>query len=110
MPAQTNKHSRPAPNQNPAPPSAGRSLKTKVTKLFELPKEIILNLPLITVTGNEEINIENYKGVIEYTEERVRINTSCGVLRIEGKRLLLKQMTSELMTVTGAVSRIEYLL
>ncbi len=85
-------------------------IKSKITNMFDLPKEIVMNLPLITITGSEEIAIENFKGVIEYTPERIRINTSCGVLKIMGRGLLLKQVTSENILVTGNVAGLEYLL
>lgn len=77
---------------------------------FELPKEIILNLPLITLTGNEQLYIENYKGVIEYTNEKVRLKTNCGVLKIEGKNLVLKEITTENIEVTGVIRKFEYLI
>ena len=85
-------------------------IKKKIVNMFELPKEIVFNLPLINIIGSEEINIENYKGVIEYNLERVRINTSCGVLKIEGKKLLLKQITAENISVNGLISKLEYIL
>lgn len=85
-------------------------IKKTITSMFELPKEIVFNLPLINVIGNEEINIENYKGIIEYNLERVRINTSCGIIKIEGKKLLLKQITAENISVTGSISKFEYIL
>ena len=78
--------------------------------MLELPKEIVFNLPLITVIGNEEINIENYKGVIEYNPERIRINTSCGVIKIQGEKLLLKQITAENISVAGIILKFEYIL
>ena len=85
-------------------------IKSKITSLFELPTEVMLNLPLISITGSELVTIENYKGVIEYSEERVRINTSSGILKIEGKSLTLKQITAEEITVKGIVTKLEYLL
>ena len=85
-------------------------IKKKIVNMFELPKEIVFNLPLINIIGSEEINIENYKGVIEYNLERIRINTSCGVLKIEGKKLLLKQITAENISVNGLISKLEYIL
>lgn len=84
-------------------------IKRQVSELFEIPREIILNLPLVTVTGNREMSIENYKGVIEYTEEKIRINTSCGIMKIEGKNLFLKQITSEHILIIGIINKFEYL-
>lgn len=86
------------------------NIKKTVTTAFELPKEIVLNLPLITLTGNEELYIENYKGIVEYTDEKVRLNTNCGMLKIEGRNLFLKEITSENIYVTGKLIKLEYLI
>lgn len=84
-------------------------LKKTVTSILELPKEIVLNLPLITLTGNEELYIENYKGIIEYTEGKIRLNTACGILKIEGRNLFLREITAENIAVTGTLTKLEYL-
>lgn len=86
-----------------------QNIKKKLVNTLELPKEIIFNLPLITIVGNEEINIENYKGVIEYSPEKIRINTECGVLKINGEKLSFKQITAENIIVTGIIQTLEYL-
>lgn len=85
-------------------------IKRNITDAMELPREVVLNLPLITVTGNEEVFVENYKGIIEYNEETVRVNTSCGVLRIEGRNIYIKNMSAENIIVTGTILRLEYLI
>ncbi len=87
---------------------AGASLKRNVTAMLDLPKEVMLNLPLVTLIGCEELNIENYKGVLEYTEEKVRIKTTVGIMSVEGKKLSLKLVTQENISVTGSISKMEY--
>ncbi|HIT88501.1 MAG TPA: sporulation protein YqfC [Candidatus Coprocola pullicola] len=76
---------------------------------LELPKEVILNLPLISLTGKEELVIENYKGIVEYSDEIIRVSTAVGVLRVGGKGLLLKQLTSECIVITGSIQNITFL-
>ena len=84
-------------------------IKKKLVNVLELPKEIIFNLPLINIIGNEEINIENYKGIIEYNPENIRINTACGVLKINGKKLSFKQITAENILINGMIIKLEYI-
>lgn len=84
-------------------------LKKKVAGALELPKEVMLNLPLISLTGNEELLIENYRGIIEYTETTARLNTACGVLRIDGRGLVLKELTSESLLITGRLAKLEFI-
>ncbi|MDR1066541.1 MAG: sporulation protein YqfC [Clostridiales bacterium] len=88
---------------------AKNSLLARASDFFDLPKEIALNLPLVTIIGASEVNIENYKKIAEYGPERVQINTSCGVFKIEGKKLVLKQITSEAIKITGILKNIGYI-
>lgn len=83
--------------------------RKSMTEALELPKEIVLHLPLISCIGQEEVTIENYKGVLEYNEETVRIGTAVGVLRLMGQELCIKQLSAECMVVTGCVEQIEFL-
>jgi len=83
-------------------------VKEKMTGLFALPKEIALNLPLITATGQGEINVENYKNIVEFTETKIRIQTNTGMLTIEGHYLVLKQVTSEHVLITGKIKDIKW--
>ena len=84
-------------------------LKRNMTEALDLPKEIMLNLPLISRVGREEVTIENYKGILEYGEEIVRIGTAAGTLQISGKKLCLKQLSAECMVVTGMVEELRFL-
>ncbi|MCL2674093.1 MAG: sporulation protein YqfC [Defluviitaleaceae bacterium] len=86
------------------------NIRSQIANLFELPREIVLNLPLISVIGNEELIIENYKSVVEYSEEVVRISTSCGILKVEGRKLNLRRMTSEAVTITGTLTNFGFII
>lgn len=87
----------------------GRGIKRNMTDALELPKEVMLNLPLISITGREEVTIENYKGIMEYGDEVIRVNTASGIIRMTGKELLLKQLTAECVIVSGKLEHIEFL-
>ena len=80
-----------------------------MAEALELPKEIMLGLPLISLLGRGEVTVENYKGILEYDEETVRIGTAAGVLRLSGKGLCLKQLTAECLVITGALEGLEFL-
>ncbi|MCX7842631.1 MAG: sporulation protein YqfC [Clostridia bacterium] len=91
-------------NENPK-----NSLKEKVTEILELPKEVVLNVPKITMIGRNNLIIENYKGIIEYDERRIRVNTGIGILKITGERMAIKEITSEDIMVEGELLSIEVL-
>lgn len=86
------------------------SFKEKVTDVLELPKEIVLNIPKLTMVGNGNLIIENYKGIIEYDNTRVRVNTGSGIIKITGNGLVIKEITSENILVDGKISSLEFLM
>ena len=73
-----------------------------------LPKEVISRMPKITITGFEEIFIENFKGILEYEEFFARIKTEIGIININGFNLKLNQMTEEDILVTGKIENIDF--
>ena len=83
-------------------------MREKMTNLLSLPKEIALNLPLILATGRNEVNIENYKNLIEFTDTKIRINTAAGAFAIEGAGLNLKQITTEHILITGKIEKMNW--
>ena len=80
---------------------------TKIDKILELPKEVCSNIPKIIITGFEEMIIENYKGILEYEEFYVRINTHIGVININGYGLSLENMTNDDIKVKGKIESLD---
>ena len=66
------------------------NIKSNISDIFELPKEIVMDLPKITMIGNMQILVTNHKGIIEYTKETIRINTNSGVIKMTGSDMCLK--------------------
>jgi len=84
-----------------------RNKINKIDKLLELPKEVCSDIPKIIITGFDEMIIENYKGILEYEEFFVRINTHMGIVNINGYNLNLENMTNDDIKVTGKVESID---
>lgn len=81
---------------------------SRVSKFLEIPREVISNVPKITITGFDEILIENFKGILEYEDFFVRISTSLGNININGFNLKLNQMTDDDIFVTGKIENIDF--
>ncbi len=81
----------------------------KMAEALELPREVVLRLPLICLTGRTELTVENYKGMLEYNEEEIRINTAEGILSVRGRGLCLQRMTAECVAIGGYIIAMEFL-
>ena len=75
----------------------------KFDKILELPKEVCSNVPKMIITGFDEIIIENFKGILEYEDFFVQINTHIGIININGYNLLLENMTDDDIKVKGKI-------
>lgn len=78
-------------------------MKKKIDKLLELPQEVYSNVPKIIITGFDEMIVENFKGILEYEEFFVRINTYIGIININGYNLNLENMTDDDIKITGKI-------
>lgn len=86
--------------------------KTIIASLAEslkLPKDITKGDSLISLTGNEEAWIENYKGIIEYTPERIFLQLKNGRVVFCGRKLHIAFYTIEEMRITGIIEEMQFL-
>lgn len=80
---------------------------TKFNDILEFPKEIGSNEPKLTMTGFNRLLIENYKGILEYEEFFIKINTYIGIININGFNLELNNLTDDDILVTGKIDSID---
>ena len=84
-----------------------RQIKNKIENFLEFPKEIVSEAPRITIVEFNHMIVENFKAIIEYDENYIRLSTTMGNIIIEGLHLNLNQMTSDDMEVTGKIIHLE---
>ncbi len=74
--------------------------------VLDVPEEIALDMPKITLIGNLSLDIENHKGIINYTSKEVKIKVSNGFLIARGRRLALKNISQEEVLLEGEIMQI----
>lgn len=84
-----------------------KNKESRLDRLLEMPKEIYSDVPKITITGFDEIIIENYKGILEYEEFFIKIKTYIGNININGYQLELENMTNDDIKVKGKIESID---
>lgn len=83
-------------------------LKDSVVRAFALPADLAYGSVLLSVTGQNELLIENYRGILEYKEEHVRIQAKGCRILIVGKRLQIEYYTNDEMKIKGWIEQIIY--
>lgn len=81
--------------------------KRRIDKILEMPEEIYSNIPKLTITGFNEMLLENYKGILEYEEFFASISTHIGIVNISGYNINLEKMTNDDIKITGKIESVE---
>lgn len=84
------------------------NIKANISEALEIPKDILLDLPKVTFIGNLQVNIENHKGIIEYSDDNIRIKIKDGILKVSGMDLAIKTIVTEEIIISGKIASIDF--
>ena len=82
-----------------------KSLKEKFLDAMELPLELLSDEARITLLGNKNLLIENYKGIVEYNENIISFTNAITLI---GKNLNIEEINNDEIFVTGEITNIEF--
>ena len=82
--------------------------KQKIVETFQLPKDVCLGALRVTLTGNTEAWIENYRGILEYTDSSILLQGKNCQITFEGTRLSIDYYTNEDMKISGHITCVKY--
>lgn len=78
-------------------------------KYFQLPQDVLLELPRITLIGQIHAYIENHRGLLVYSDTELRLKTNKGSIQILGESFVLKTMLPEEIILEGTISDIKFI-
>ncbi len=89
-----------------------RSIAYKSKQAFasalELPEDVVLNKPRITVTGENQVVIENHKGIVLFQDNIIRVNSESGPITIKGTGFEILFMGGSTITIAGRFKTLVY--
>ena len=87
------------------PKEERKKIRQKFQDAMEIPKELLKEYSRVTIIGAEDIWIENYKGILEYSEDLIRLSNN---ICIYGQNLSVEEITSEDILIIGKIKNIEF--
>lgn len=81
-------------------------LKKKLSDALELQEDIMLDLPLLHLTGGQRLVVENHKGIAEFDSAHVRIRAAKGSVLVQGERLLVGSVGRDDIVITGNIQSV----
>lgn len=80
----------------------------KIITTLDLPKDIFMGLPNISLCGNREIYISNHRGILSYGQDEMIIMVKDYQMQIKGKALCIVSYTKEELTIQGYIRSLEF--
>lgn len=80
----------------------------KILDAVRIPKDVSMGVPLLRMVGGQELLIENYRGILEYTDTCVRIQTKAGQICVNGKRMEVSYYTNDEMKIEGYITELKF--
>lgn len=81
----------------------------KIITTLDLPQDLFLGLPNISLCGNREIYISNHRGILSYGQEEMVILVKDYQIQIKGKALCIISYTKEELTIQGYIRSMEFI-
>ncbi|WNB93483.1 sporulation protein YqfC [Bacillus sp. NEB1478] len=75
---------------------------------LDLPADVIMDLPRITMIGQIHIYIENHRGVKAFSNEQLALKLKQGTLLIKGSDFVIKTILPEEILLEGTVSSVYF--
>lgn len=78
----------------------------RLSQYAEITEEPIPAQPIVELSGDRQVLIENHLGVTQYCNGKIAIKVRYGQLLICGCGLELVRMTKEMLVITGRIDEI----
>lgn len=86
--------------------SVSQRIKNKFLEISDFSEELTKGYSKMVLLGKKEFLIENAKGIIEYENNKIRVNTLNGEINIEGENLVINEMGEGELLVRGKIKSI----
>ena len=88
----------------------GRFMRAMFAEALEMPEELALDLPRVTLIGNVSLHIENHRGIINYSAQEVRLRVSEGYLIARGSGFKLRSISKTDVSLEGEINNLAIVL
>ncbi|RXT14833.1 sporulation protein YqfC [Ammoniphilus sp. CFH 90114] len=87
----------------------GRQLRKFAARMLDLPADVTMEMPRITMIGQIHMYIENHRGVLLFNDKELRLLLTKGQLLVKGEKLVIRAILSEEVLIEGKVDGVQFI-
>ncbi len=84
-------------------------IRKRIADTVDISKDVIMDTVLIKLTGNFELMVENYKGILEYNDKRIVVKANPRSVGICGSKLEIGTITDEMLFIFGDIKEVSFM-
>ena len=85
------------------------SLSSNIINTCQLPKDVLEGAFIISMTGNQEIKVENIKNIIKFDPDIVIVQCKKNRIQISGNNLKIECYNAEEIIINGMINEILFI-
>ncbi|BFH67703.1 MAG: sporulation protein YqfC [Paenibacillus dendritiformis] len=85
-----------------------RKLRQWSVNWFDLPQDMITDMPRLVMTGNRKLVVENHQGILHFSDQHMRLALAAGQLEVYGTGLTIRAIYTEEICIEGVINDIKY--
>lgn len=85
-----------------------KGIMEKISEITELPKDFVMNMPRIVMYANKELEVTNYKSIVEYNDNIIRLSTNNKQIIVTGSELKIRMLEEDFINICGNIIKVEY--
>jgi sporulation protein YqfC len=85
-----------------------RKVRQLTSELFDLPQDVALNVPRMTLVGSVQLYVENHRGVSHFSDRALHVKINNGELRILGEQLKIRAIYPEEVLIEGRITSLSF--
>ncbi|QDX93291.1 sporulation protein YqfC [Brevibacillus laterosporus] len=86
-----------------------RRLRRMAVGVLDLPQDVVLEVPRITMIGHLQMYIENHRGVLQFSENELRLLLTNGQLLVIGEQLVIRAILKEEVLLEGRIGKVTFI-
>jgi sporulation protein YqfC len=87
----------------------GLKVRRWMTEKMDLPQDVMMDLPRITMIGQIHIYIENHRGLLAFSDRELRLLLKQGQLLVKGKGFVIKTILPEEILLEGKIDQVMFI-
>lgn len=84
------------------------SIRDHLINVFKIPGDIAFQECFINMQENQNIVLQNFFSILEFTNQEILIQTKKNKVRIRGKKLKIEFLTQDEIEISGDIESICY--